>query len=146
MTMGQPKPRDLKADRPDQPVGVAQAARHFGVDAVTIRRWIQGGCPCLRRGRRGPGLGALLDLQQVEQWRGASNMSAGLTVEDTLQQIASALCEALTVAHAEIRAGIERAPAAAVLLVAFERCCEKFGKTYRFDEHPLPIRTLMHEL
>lgn len=135
-----------------QIVSVAQAARYFRVDQVTIRRWIRRGCPCFHRGQRGPGRGSRLDLQEVAQWldlqrvgqgRGVSNASEGMTVDGTLQQIASALCEALIADRADIRAGIDRVDCAEVLVVAFERCCREFGKTYRFDQKPEAIRTLL---
>lgn len=146
MTMRQPNPRDLTAEQPDRPANVAQAARHFSVDESTVRRWIANGCPCVRRGRRGPGLGALVDLQELAQWRGQSKVLAGLTVEDALQKIASALSSALMSEHADIRAGIDRAACAAVLTVVFEQCCREFGKTYRFDNLPVHIQATMREL
>ena len=125
---------------------VAQVAKHFNVDEVTVHRWLKSGCPCLRPGRRGPGRGALLDIEQVEQWRGRSTVPEGLTVENLLPRIASALCDALMLEHADIRAGIDRAAAAAVLVVAFEQCCVEFKKTYPFNQQPKPIRTLMFEI
>lgn len=141
----------MKTVRPDSDmassiVPVHEAAKHFDVDEVTVRRWISKGCPCVRRGRRGPGLGSLLDLRQVEQWRGVSKAAPGLTTDETMQRIAVALCESLTVRSAHIGAGIEREDCVAVLLVVFDRCCQEFGKTYHFDPLPEPIRTLMREL
>lgn len=100
----------------------------------------------MRPGQRGPGRGALLDLHQVAEWRGRTNNQEGLTVESPIPRIAIALYETLVVDHADIRAGIDRASTAAVLIAAFERCCREFGKTYRFEQLPQPIRTLMSEL
>jgi len=141
----------VKTIRPDSEmasgiVSVHEAAQHFGVDVVTIRRWLKTGCPCVRRGRRGPGRCALVDLAQVARWRGEATVAIGVTVEDALQRIASALCDALMNGQADIRAGIDRASCAAVLVVGFEACCRAFGKSYRFDQLPGAIRTLMSEL
>ncbi len=141
----------MKTIRPDRDlassvVSVSEAAQHFGVDAVTIRRWLMAGCPCVRPGHRGPGRGALVDLEQVALWRGNSSVVGEAPVEEIVQRIASALCGALTEGHADIRAGIDRASCAAVLLSAFDACSRTFGKTYRFDQLPLAIRTLLSEL
>lgn len=126
-------------------VSVAQVAKHFDVDCVTVRRWLRSGCPCVRRGQRGPGRGSLLDLQHVAQWRGKARQG-GVTVEETMQKIAVALRATLVADHADIRAGIDRASAAAVLIMAFECACQTFGAAFPFDQLPTPIRTLMHEL
>jgi hypothetical protein len=125
---------------------VAQAAKAAKVDPSTVRRWIQRECPVLRRGSRGPGRGALLDLAAVAAWRGRASGPTGLTVEDALQQISTALWECLEKDHADIRAGISREDAAAMLIVAFESCCKIFGKTYPFDQQPTGICALMHVL
>lgn len=137
---------DVRSEGVLSRVSVTQTAKYFSVDAATIRRWLRAGCPCVRRGRRGPGHGALLDLQQVAQWRGNPNRPGELTVDPVLSRIAAALCATLMTERADLRAGIDRESAAAVLVAAFERCCREFGKTYRFDQLPQPIRTLMHEL
>lgn len=127
-------------------VSVRLAARHFSVDVATIRRWLVAGCPCVRPGNRGPGRGALVDLEQVALWRGNSSVVSEAPVEEIVQRIASALCGALTEGHADIRAGIDRASCAAVLVAAFDECCRTFGQTYRFDQLPAEIQTLMREL
>lgn len=64
---------------------VAQAAKHFGVDPATVRRWASQGCPTVRKGRRGPGHGAQLDLDAVATWRGRAGGSVGLTPHEALQ-------------------------------------------------------------
>lgn len=125
---------------------VQAVAKHFSVDASTVRRWITVGCPCVRRGRRGPGHGAVLDLAQVDAWRGRANGPAGLTPEEVVQKIAEALLEAVEKDHVDIRAGISRADAAAAILVIFERCCKSFGQSFRFDQLPEPIRALAREI
>lgn len=130
-----------------QSASVHDAAKHFEVDQVTIRRYIRRGCPCLRPGRRGPGLGARLDLDAVATWlttwRGVSNAPAGLSVEEYLQRIAIILLETVEIDHADICAEISREATAAVLLVVWRCCCRNFGRTYRLDEQPQAIRTLM---
>lgn len=127
-------------------VSVHEAAKHFGVDVVTIRRWLVAGCPCVRPGHRGPGRGALVDLEQVALWRGNSSVVREAPVEEIMQRIASALYGALTDGHADIGAGIDRASCAAVLVAAFDECRRTFGKTYRFDQLPVEIQTLMSEM
>ena len=59
---------------------------------------------------------------------------------------AQVLLESLTTAHADIRAGVSRDDASAVLIVAWERLCTTMGKSYAFDQQPAAIQTLMSEL
>ena len=122
---------------------VQETARHFRVDQVTIRRWIGKGCPYVRKGTKGPGKAAILNLQQVEQWRGRSPGPVGLSGDAVAQQIANALLDALDKDHADIRAGVSRDDAAAMLVAAWERICKTMGKSYAFDQQPEAIRTLM---
>lgn len=130
----------------DRPASVSEAAAYFQVDQVTVRRWIVSGGPVLRHGRRGPGNGGLVDLLHMASWLGRANAPEEQTREDTMLQIAEALWKTLNEDHADIRSGASRADAAAVLLVAWERLCKTMGKSYRFDQCPEPIRTLMSEL
>jgi phage terminase Nu1 subunit (DNA packaging protein) len=125
---------------------VAEAARFFQVDQATVRRWICQGCPVVRKGRRGPGHGARLNLPVVAAWRGRANGPAGPTPEEILQRIAVALWECLESDRVDIRAGISREDAAAVLIMAFEACCKNFNVMFKFDQQPEPIRALMREL
>ena len=141
----------MRIVRPDRElassiVSVHEAAKHFSVDVVTIRRWLVAGCPCVRPGHRGPGRGALVDLEQVALWRGNSSVVCEAPVEEIMQRIASALYGALTDRHVDIGAGIDRASCAAVLVAAFDECRRTFGKTYRFEQLPAEIQTLMSEL
>jgi phage terminase Nu1 subunit (DNA packaging protein) len=127
--------------------GSAQdVARHCRVDAATVRRWPEKGCPVVRRGRPGPGRGYLFDLEQVAKWRDQANGPVGLTPDEILQRVAGALWDALEKDHADIRAGITREDAAAAFLVAWERCCKNFAVSFKFDAHPEPIRALAREL
>ena len=127
-------------------MSVREVASFFQVDPSTVRRDIQRGCPVLSRGSRGPGRGARLDLHDVKQWRGRASGQAGLTPDEIMQRIAAALLDSLTVAHVDVRAGISRADAAAVLLVVWEECCKSFGVTFRFDGHPDQIHAILREL
>ena len=127
-------------------VPLSQAAKYFEVDQVTIRRWLKDNCPCIRRGRRGPGQGALLDLQQVAQWRGKTRTPEMQTPRDAMQTIAKALWQALDEDRADIRAGVSKDDAAAVLIVAWERIGKNMGQTYPFDQQPDAIQTLMSVL
>lgn len=119
-----------------------QAAQHLGIDAATLRKWRQQGCPVVKRGGKGPGNGALYDVHAVQVWRGKTVKFTDFTPDIILRQVAEALRLALTDDHADLRAGISREAAAAALLVAWERCCKTFGKTYPFDQQPDPIRAL----
>ena len=123
----------------------AEIAKHFAVDPATVRRWPNKGCPIIRRGKRGPGRGALFDLNAVAKWR-AQRVNIGLSVDEALQSIAIALRESLEKDALHIRAGSSREDAAAVLLLVWERVRKNFNRTFRFDKHPEPIRALMHEL
>jgi len=122
------------------------AAPRLKIDASSLRRWIQRGCPVVRKGRRGPGGAALVDLDKVNAWRGRVNGAAGLSADDVLHRIGTALLEAVEQDHVDIRAGFTKEEAAAAFVVAFERCCKTFGHTFRFDDKPEPIRALMRVL
>lgn len=125
---------------------VREVANFFHVDEVTIRRAIRAGCPCVRRGSRGPGNGALLDLQQVAQWRGQTGSSAEQTTAAILEKIAVVLLRSLKKNHCDIRAGVQRDDAAVILICAWEDLCQALGGSYAFDRQPAAIRTLMSEL
>ncbi len=58
------------------PVTVAEAAARENVPVGTIKRWIREGAPCVRRGRRGRGQCALLNLQELRAWRVAQTGEA----------------------------------------------------------------------
>lgn len=77
--------------------GVDDLARAWGTTPKTIRLWIaQEGLPVLRRGRRGPGQGASIDLSRLGSWlrrrrRENPTLGAGLvreTQENPLRQLA----------------------------------------------------------
>lgn len=124
---------------------VLETAKHCQVDAATIRRDIQRGCPVLRRGSKGPGRGAQLDPHAVEQWRNRKS-PAGLSHDEVVQRIADCLLDSLTEDLVHRRAEISKAAAAAVLLIVWERCCASFGVTFKFDPKPASICALMREL
>jgi hypothetical protein len=101
---------------------VAQAAAHFKVDRSTIRKWIAGGdCPVVRRGTRGPGRGAVLDLAAVAAWRGGPVAGpVGFSVDEVMEGVA-----------------------AAVAFMVFGQIAWNFGRAYRTDEYPAAIRALL---
>lgn len=125
---------------------VQEVANHFRVDRSTVRRWLTAGCPCLRKGTRGPGGGAVLDLQAVAVWRGRTSGPAGPTVDELMDEIAAGCLATITEARADLRVNIRREDAAAVALILFEQIGLRFGRRYRLDDLPEPIRALMREL
>lgn len=125
---------------------VTQAARTFQVDVATIRRWIVKGCPCVRRGSRGPGRGAVLDPEAMATWRGRASGPTGLSVDEVLQRIADTLWDTLDREHVDVRAGVDREAAAAVLIVVWEQACKNFAVPFKFDSQPASIRALVREL
>lgn len=58
------------ADKFKATLPIAAAAAAAGVSAPTLRRWIAAGAPVARRGRRGRGGAALIDVAAIEAWRG----------------------------------------------------------------------------
>lgn len=46
-----------------------EAARALNTSETTLRRWIAAGAPVARRGRRGRGHAALVDVEAVRAWR-----------------------------------------------------------------------------
>ena len=123
------------------------AAQELGIDASTLQRDVQNGCPVIRKGRRGPGDPTLVDLEQVRAWRGQGQAVAAAPDPDViLQQIATALLACLKEDHCDIRAGCFPDDAKAVLLAVWKRMCRTFGKTYPFDQQPAPISALAHKL
>jgi hypothetical protein len=51
------------------PLPLPAAADALGVTVPTLRRWIRAGAPLARRGRRGRGRQALVDVRAIEAWR-----------------------------------------------------------------------------
>jgi len=51
---------------------IPSAALELKVSEATLRRWIARGAPVARRGRRGRGGAALIDVGAIEAWRGSS--------------------------------------------------------------------------
>ncbi len=125
---------------------VCEAAKHFAVDPSTVRRWIKAGCPVVRQGRRGPGGGARLNLDEVAIWRGLADGPPGITAGDIVLRIAETLEKTLRVERVDIRADISSECAAAALMIVWDQCCKTFGISFRFDAQPEPIRALMREL
>jgi len=54
-----------------QGIPLDRAAAALGIRTGTLRRWVREGCPVVVRGRRGRGQAALVDPQQVREWREA---------------------------------------------------------------------------
>ncbi|MEO7862067.1 MAG: hypothetical protein ABIU05_16880 [Nitrospirales bacterium] len=123
-----------------------EIAKNIGCDASTIRRGQAKGLPVVRKGKRGPGNAAQYDLDEVVKWRGRANGPVGHTPDEVMQRIAVALLDCLQQDRVDIRAGIEKEAAAAVLIVVFENCCKTFDRRFRFDEQPPAICALMHVL
>jgi hypothetical protein len=118
------------------------AAKALGIDASTLWRDVQAGCPVVAKGRRGPGASTLVNLEEVRAWRG--QLVAAPDPDVILQQIAAALLASLQEDHCDIRTGCERDDAIALLLKVWERMCRTFGKA--FDQQPKPIFALTQEL
>src|SRR4051812_39493095 len=95
----------------DEAMTVAEAAQHFKVDPATVRRWLTAGCPYLRRGRRGPGGGAVLDLEAVQNWRDRPGGPAGSTVDEIMEDIATVLLNTVMQSRVDLRVGITTAEA-----------------------------------
>lgn len=68
---------------------VPEAAEALGVAESTLRRWLREGAPQARRGRRGRGRAALVDVQAVRAWRRAEGG------EDALRALAGEIPELL---------------------------------------------------
>jgi hypothetical protein len=71
-------------------VTIRDAARALGVSAPTVRRWLRDGAPVLRRGGRGRGRVALLDVDALAAWR---RMRDGGTAHDALVVLAAEIPE-----------------------------------------------------
>lgn len=51
------------------PLPVRDAARLLNEREATIRGWLLAGAPCIRRGAKGRGRCALVDVEQLRRWR-----------------------------------------------------------------------------
>ena len=99
-------------------VTVAEAAAELGVSERQLRRWLRAGCPVARRGRRGRGGAALLDVDAVQAWRRQA------TAEDALATLAGAVPELVADAvHASFleAEGVRKSALAGVLCAVWYR-------------------------
>jgi len=122
-----------------------EIARLAGVDVSTVRRDIQRGCAgIVRRGKRGPTNGAVLDLEPYLAWRcGHGHESAMPDVDELIRAIATDLAAVLVNDKADVRVGVSRSSIMKIQLMNFERIARRYGKTYRPNELPDPIRALL---
>jgi hypothetical protein len=67
-------------------------------------------------------------------------------VDELMDEIAAGCLATITEARADLRVNIRREDAAAVALILFEQIGLRFGRRYRLDDLPEPIRALMREL
>lgn len=75
-----------------------QAAHELQVHPATLRRWLREGAPQVRRGRRGKGGAALIDVAAIRAWRGqgaasATTIPARVLAAEVPELLASAICE-----------------------------------------------------
>ena len=75
-----------------------QAAQELQVHPATLRRWLREGAPQVRRGRRGKGGAALIDVAAIRAWRGqgaasATTIPARVLAAEVPELLASAICE-----------------------------------------------------
>ena len=91
---------------------IPQAAAVLGVPKGTLRRWLREGCPAVTHGRRGRGQAALVDPDQVREWRESGAR------EQILLALASSVPTVLAVATVEswrMAAGLDKRRLAGVL-------------------------------
>lgn len=123
-----------------------EIARLAGLDVSTVRRDIQRGCAgIVRRGKRGPTNGAVLELEPYLAWRD-QGQGSGIPSDDLLHAIATDLAAVLSHDKADQRLGLSRSVLVKIQLMTFERMARRYGKTYRPDTLPDPIRALVREL
>lgn len=106
--------------RPREGVPVATAARLLGRHPATIRRWIARGAPTVVLGQVGRGRGSRVDPDAILRWR--SPAVARRADREVLALIATALWSTLRRDAVHERVGIAERAAAAVLVLAYERC------------------------
>ena len=120
-----------------------EVARHLRLDPSSVRKWPAKGCPIVSQGGRGRGRATRFDLTQVLQWRNRrATCQVGLTPDEALKTIATALLDSLENGHCDIRAGCSHEDAAAVLLLGFQACATAFGMTFTLDSQPAAICAL----
>lgn len=78
------------------PLPVQDAARALGVTVRTLRRDLAAGAPVVRRGGRGRGRAALVDVAAIEAWRRCRSQAAA--TDDVLRVIAAEIPEILAAA------------------------------------------------
>ena len=124
---------------------VRQVAKALRVDPSTVRTWLRrGDCPSVRKGRRGPGGSAILNLQDVIAWRGKGQ--GGLATDEVMRRIAEALLESVERDHVDVRVDITKEAAIAAMLIVWDRCCKTFGESFKWDAQPESIRALARQL
>lgn len=85
---------------PGDPVPLEDAARELGIAAPTLRRWLRAGAPQERRGRRGRGGAALLDVRAISAWR--ASREGAVPPTELLRVLAAEIPELLALAAWEV--------------------------------------------
>ena len=107
------------ANRKTRPLPVPEAAAALGVHVATLRRWLSAGAPQARRGRRGNGGGALVDIEAIRAWQRvqAGQGCGGDVLRAVAAEIPDILADAMHDAHRLIE-GPDKRRAAGYLAAA----------------------------
>jgi hypothetical protein len=90
------------------------AAHELGVAPRTLARWLAAGAPAVRRGRRGRGGRALVDVAAVRAWRASCEAAAHPDLEALAAELPELVADAVLEAFRQTEGPHKRATAGAL--------------------------------
>jgi hypothetical protein len=91
-----------------------EAALALGVQPRTLARWLAAGAPAVRRGRRGRGGGALVDVRAVRAWRLSCEAVEHADLEALAAEVPELVADAVAEAFQQTDGPHKRATAGAL--------------------------------
>jgi len=121
-------------------VPLRAAAAELGIGETTLRRWLRAGAPLSRRGARGRGRAALVDVTAIRAWRQPA--SVGIDPQVLAASLPERIATALHDAHRELDGPGKRQAAGVLALAWHVACCAVTDELRRYDPELLDVGDL----
>ncbi|HJW87062.1 MAG: hypothetical protein A2132_06265 [Nitrospirae bacterium RBG_16_43_11] len=98
---------------------INKAAKALNRSPSTVRRWIQQGAPTVRLGSVGRDNGSLVNIADIQRWRGGGAVTAN--DDELLARLAIALLDTIRRDEIHISVNISERDAASLLVLVYQR-------------------------